>query len=577
MTVPPRPCQRCGRKPVARKTLRFCYDCLPGGLHVPPPCKYCGSAEDYYTAGACRWCYPGIPELPAGSCPDCLAWGTTRRGGWLCIACASWRAKNPVTGDCAVCGERRHLGQRGCCRLCWRTAVTYHAAHRHDGRTYLPLDVEAANRHGQQLFFANMSRLAKRRQPRPRQPRPVPPPVTARAARRRPRFRQLTLFDNNPPSFTARHGIPAPGSAGHAQALDNLARELAEQRGWNHTSLKRTRLAIKVLLGQNPGTGPIRASALVSLTGLGIHAIPLVRAVLIEADLLDEDQAPAIERWFTTRTQHLPPGMRGELAAWFAVMLHGSATPPRRRPRSETTTRLHLSHALPAMTAWAAAGHQSLREIGRDDVLAALPPTGQQRFLAITALRSILAILHDRKLIFRNPAARIHPGQIERPQPMPARVELIRDALHSENPARAALTALFAFYALHPHQVRNLKLTDLRDRHLHIGDRRLAIPAPVRDRLSQYLAYRTQRWPGSLNPHLFINHATAGHATAVGKCWIWRTLQLTPTTLRADRILDEASAVPGDVRRICDLFDMTVKAALHYTDAIGHPEITRAD
>jgi hypothetical protein len=39
---------------------------------------------------------------------------------------------------------------------------------------------------------------------------------------------------------------------------------------------------------------------------------------------------------------------------------------------------------------------------------------------------------------------------------------------------------------------------------------------------------------------------------------------MSAQAIREDRILDEAIAT-GDVRRICDLFGLTVEAALRYT------------
>ncbi|GAB1644360.1 hypothetical protein [Krasilnikovia sp. MM14-A1259] len=65
--------------------------------------------------------------------------------------------------------------------------------------------------------------------------------------------------------------------------------------------------------------------------------------------------------------------MRTELTVWYEVMKHGSPAPPRRRPRSEITIRLHLQWALP-MRVWGAAGHTSLREITREQVHDAPPP-----------------------------------------------------------------------------------------------------------------------------------------------------------------------------------------------------------
>lgn len=571
MTAAPRWCQTCGGKPVARKTLRYCFDCLPGGPHLPPPCSTCGSRTDYWTAGKCRWCYRGTAAQLSGSCPDCHAWGTTRNNAWVCRACLGWRRKNPTIGDCAVCGQHRHLGRGPYCRLCWRTASTDHFAHRRDGSTYLFLDVEAANRHGQQLFFADLTRLAQhRRPPQPRQPGGGP-------AARRIQYRQLALFDNKPPSFTARHGIPEPSNHRRAEALDILARELAGQRGWSHSSLKRTRLAIKVLLGQHPGTGPIRASDLESLTSLGIASVVLVRAVLVEAGLLDDDLTPAPERRFLADTAQLPEAMRSELRLWFDIMCQGSRTPPRRKPRTETTTRLHATHALPPIGHWAAAGHRSLREIGRDDVLAVLPPGGDARTLTGAALRSIFVVLHGRRLVFRDPTTGIRLARIEPGQPIPLPAAMIKDALHSDNPACAALTALIAFYALGPQRLRSLRLTDIRDRRLHVNQRALTMPPIVHDKISAYLDHRARRWPSSLNPHLFINQSTAGHTTPVGPAWIWRTLPFGARGLREDRILDEAHATRGDVRRLCDLFDMSVATALRYVDALEHPDLASAE
>ena len=53
---------------------------------------------------------------------------------------------------------------------------------------------------------------------------------------------------------------------------------------------------------------------------------------------------------------------------------------------------------------------------------------------------------------------------------------------------------------------------------------------------------------------------------------------LSPQALREDRILHECHATGGDVRRICDLFGLTVESALRYAATLGHPDLaeTRA-
>jgi hypothetical protein len=50
-------------------------------------------------------------------------------------------------------------------------------------------------------------------------------------------------------------------------------------------------------------------------------------------------------------------------------------------------------------------------------------------------------------------------------------------------------------------------------------------------------------------------------------------LGLNAQAVREDRILDEVQATGGDVRRICDLFGITVGAALRYTATADPPSL----
>ena len=50
-------------------------------------------------------------------------------------------------------------------------------------------------------------------------------------------------------------------------------------------------------------------------------------------------------------------------------------------------------------------------------------------------------------------------------------------------------------------------------------------------------------------------------------------MNLRPQTLREDRILDEVRATGGDVRRICELFGLSVEGALRYTSTLDHSDI----
>jgi predicted nuclease with RNAse H fold len=63
-------------------------------------------------------------------------------------------------------------------------------------------------------------------------------------------------------------------------------------------------------------------------------------------------------------------------------------------------------------------------------------------------LRSIFRTLKAHKVVFTNPTARVDIGAVERRQPMPLDIEVIRSAIEADDPARAALAALLAFHGL---------------------------------------------------------------------------------------------------------------------------------
>ena len=53
-----------------------------------------------------------------------------------------------------------------------------------------------------------------------------------------------------------------------------------------------------------------------------------------------------------------------------------------------------------------------------------------------------------------------------------------------------------------------------------------------------------------------------------------QTLGLAAQAVRGDRILYEAIATGGDVRKLFDLFGLSVEDARRYTAALGHPALT---
>ena len=567
--TPPRMCRQCGARPQAYHGRELCYECKPGSKGRPLPCKRCGSSGDYWAEGLCRRCHLYAPQLP-DSCRDCLAWPVLRIRDWTCEACAAWQIWYPATGPCVSCGRVLHLNPRQACRLCWMQA---RRAWPGDG----PVDVIAGNRHGQQLMLAGMGSARNGYRPHPRRPWRKPhrvpdPPRPAEIPG------QLDLFAPDPIAGTARrHGFGDPPGGALASQLDTAVLEHGERYGWNGDLIRLTRVGMRVLLAMTgTETPPVRSSDAGRLTHLGLNARP-VRAVLAETGMLTDDRPDPAATWFERQITGLPSPMARELRAWFGVLRHGSTSPPRCRPRHPNTIKTRLRAALPALTTWATQGHQSLREITRDQVISALPASGTPRIQVGRALKSIFATLKSRKIVFTNPAARIQIGNFERRIPLPADTSKLAAALSSPDPATAALAALLIFHGLRPAELLGLGLTGIRDGRCHLPGRTVLLAAPVRTRLAAYLDYRHSRWPASINPHFFIHCQSASATGPVSYEWVNQRLGLPASAVRQDRIVDEVIATGGDLRRICDLFGVTIVTAQHYAGVLSHPGLAGRD
>jgi predicted DCC family thiol-disulfide oxidoreductase YuxK len=555
----PRLCGRCGVNPVGYSGRACCYTCVPRRRRAPLACKRCGSG-DFFTAGLCRRCHRSSRLVD--SCRDCLAWGVTRHEKWLCQACRGWRRRYTE----AVCPSCRRVGvvnDRGFCRLCCRQATVLNRlnpAHR-------VLDVTAQNAHGHQLFFADMILKKRGKQPATTGTSrlvlwPAGYPVE---------HRQLALFD--PPQRLTNDVIlrltePIPALAA---ALQRAVRDHGDRHGWSKAQRDGTWRGIRVLLAlqATPGARITRTEADILMLVENTTVQPVVE-VLASVDMLDDDRQPPLEQWFTGHVTDLPTAMRHELTEWFHARRDGTTTTPRMRPRHIDTVRNNVLVVLPLVRGWAESGHQSLREISRDDVVAALATT-PRRTATLSPLRSLFRYLKARKITFINPTAHIRGDRIQPTQPLPIDLDVVRDALHSPDAVRAALAALFAFHALRTGQARHLLLTDVRDGRLHVDGNIIVLADPVRDRLNTWLAERARRWPNTSNPHLFITSRTAVRTTPVTSVWIGDKLGIRPQKIREDRILNEAIATDGDVRRLADLFGISVGTAQRYVDVIAKP------
>ncbi len=442
------------------------------------------------------------------------------------------------------------------------------------------LDVVGANRYGQQLFLADLFQqhpLGARHGPTQRRRTPPAAPVPML---RPAQGQQLVLF-------TVRRDLAAHGRVGLAQradpvraaALESHARQVAADRGWSTRLTQDTCHGIRIVLGiQDSAEVAINASDVALLSGIDLPVWPVLE-VLSDLGCLVEDRTPAIDDWVNRRLEGLPEPMTSELRTWFEVMKHGSATAPRRRPRAEATINLHLRWALPTLQAWAAEGHTSLREITREQVLDALPASGNPRSTTGQGLKSIFRLLKSRKVVFVDPTARVKTGQHESRQPLGVDPALVRQALHCAEPARAAVVALVAFHGLRTGPLQRLQLTDIRDGRLYVEGRIIVLADPAQERITAYLDYRNQRWPHSTNPHLFVHYRSAGRSEPVGSRWVWLTVGpgLSAAALREDRILNEIHATDGDVRRLADLFGLSTNASIRYAATVDHPDLTRTD
>lgn len=562
-----RKCVVCLSEPAAMSQVDYCFACWPGGPVTPPPCLRCGSRRNYYTSGVCRRCHrDGNPGVE--SCLDCHAWGATRFFNWLCHGCRSWRREHPTIAACRVCDTTVALGEDNICRLCHKQGTMLRGDHQ-------LIDIRGANRHGQQLFLADMF-FAKHRDRRPSHspcapvltdsPRSQPPPASVDQPV------QLTLFN-------ARRDLAAHGRPGLAERcepslateLDGLVNEHATRHGWTRKAAIETSIGVRVLAGlRDDQHALIKASDAALLQGIDI-TISRVLDVLAEIGLLDDDRTAAVDAWFTDKVAGLPTAMREDLSVWFVVMRDGSSTTPRRKPRAESTINVQLRFALPALHAWAALGFTQLREITRNDVLTVLPAGGNDRAGCGQALKSIFRVLKSRKLVFVDPAHRIATGWYQPQQPLPHDPALLRTALTSHDPARAMIVALIAFHGLRMAQLRGLHLTDIRDSRLALEGREVPLAEPVRVRVTAYLDDRALSWPKTLNPHLLVNSRSAWRDTQVGYRWMQLKIgdDLTAQSIREDRILDEAHASRGDTRRLSDLFGLSIKAASRYTDVVN--------
>ena len=556
-----RTCRHCQQRPVKMAWADHCHACTPGGPVPPPPCRRCGSTKDYYSAGLCARCHKYAP-VGVGSCIDCFAWGATRANSWRCEGCRGWQ-KNHSTDICTGCGRTISVGPQGACRLCYLDA----ARRRHRDGPW-----EFTTRYGQQLAFADMRRKTGRRRQGARR-------TLQRPFGHYPVSHRQQVFFAVPLDLVAgaRAGFTDPKDPELFRYLDHHLDHYARDHGWGVSTTGRTRQGLRILcaLQDTPGA-PVKATEVMRLPSIELPADPVL-VVLEAAGMLEEDRPSTFGPWLDRKTAGMPPAIIHELRVCAEILLHGNPTPPRMRPRPRKHVQATIRHLLPAVHAWSEQGHPSLREISRHDVLAVLPASGLPRAKMLTALRHLFRALKARKVVFVNPTSRISSAAPSPGIPLPADLDTVRATLRSDDPTVAALAGLVAFHALTPAQLRTIELTDVRDGRLHFDRRVIVLAEPARQRISIYLDHRSRRWPTTANPYLFLHQRNALRTTPVKAAWISLRLGGLAQAMRQDRILDELLATGGDIRRLCDLFGLSISGAERYLGAMNHPDLDPPD
>lgn len=573
LRVPPL-CNRCQVNRVAwsKPRIDFCYDCMPGGPFPPPPCEMCGTTTDYFSQGLCQRCHPRSPHK-VGSCKSCLAWGVYPQHNWMCWSCRWWQTHYPK-GVCNYCHRDTWIGDRGACRLCLEQARML----QEPGRA---LDLAGANKHGQQLFFANMH-FQRRRTPRLKPAngwktpggwgRPGPPPKKLALTE----WVQPVLIDVAPdPELLLQRALIENSEL--TRYCNAIVHEHAEQFGWSVRQRNDVIRSLRLLqtLRDSP-TAKIRASDVLQLPRYDGNIVSTLD-VLDAAGLLIDDRPRWIDTYFANKTSLLPQVMQEQLEVWVNVMIDGATAAPRQRSRDPLTVKVHIHAVVPAVTAWAEAGHQSLAEISPAQIRDVLPESGNPRALMERGLRSLFKVLKARRLVFQNPTRGMTFTKVNGNIPMPLDTALIREKLNSPHPVIALAVALVAFHALTAKQVSELLLTDIVDGRLNVAGRSIPLAAPVRERLARWLDYRQNRWPNSQNPHLIIHQRSAPRMMAANRTYPWQQAGIRPQALREDRILAEAHATRGDARAISDLFGLSIAGTDRYIDTLAHPDLTTSD
>jgi integrase len=371
--------------------------------------------------------------------------------------------------------------------------------------------------------------------------------------------------------------LPSPTPA--AQQLIEQFRRHAVAQGWKNDTVYEVSRSLRLLLGWVGIDAPIPERDIRSLpTMVDNTTAQRVLLFLDQHGLVTPDPDRLIDphqRWIETKIAAMPEQIADELHRWVRVLRgEGRHAHP---ARSFEVIRNYLFYAYPTLQAWTQRV-SSLREITRDDVAAALTgKTGTPAQGLRTGLRSIFRALKQERLVFRDPTKTVSLATVEN-LPTTLSSDQLRGLLERTEGAMARLTvALVAIHALGVDELRQLGLADLDMARGQLRARRriVYLDEVTHDLARGWLHERHQLWPDTVNPHLLIT-ASGAYATPPGPIAaatinrIFRQLGLQPSTLRQDRILDEARET-ADPLYLMRVFGISATTAMKYVYA-AHPE-----
>jgi integrase len=499
---------------------------------------------------------------PAGSCPSCGSWGPLNSG--VCRGCYDF-ARRHEPGPCGACRRRRPL-KEGYCRNCWLQAALQAAGTARRAPDLGPADFAAVRWH--QLSFAGVARMTRR----PRLPRPDEDP--APAVPPGPRWEQPELpAPGQSLRFHARHWTAASVSNPALEQARAIASRLGEARGWNPRIQAETARALAVMLASHVPGEKIPWSSLEPTLRPRDLSVSRTAEILSIAGLLDDDRVLPLDTWTDSKLATLAPGIAACARSWAGALRHGTS---RSLPRSPGTARIYLRSVHPLLEQWSGR-YDHLREVTAGDAAAAIAALrGHQRRKTLTALRSLTRHCKKNGLIFADPAARI------RGTPRPETMILPLPAARISTATRAAVTpaarlalALAAVHALRPDAIRHLTPGDI-----DLGNRRITVAGQsrplddlTRKLITEWLAWRRERWPRTSSPYLIINNQTAMTTRPVSQNWLtssFRGLGVTLEQLRVDRQLDEALTAGPDPLHLASVFSVGDETAIRYAAAARH-------